>query len=250
MFVFLLSVTKNYFPAVAGNFPAGKILLLVLAIPIGASLINFCLSHSILGYGYRLFVAPGVIVHEISHALACLATGARIQAFSIFDKSGGRVEHYKPKIPIIGQIVISLAPFVGGGVVIYFLARMVGLSEIDPVSVSPGLTEIKSAIIYLTSSVDYGSYQNLLLIYLLVSVAVTMNPSLQDIKNISVTIFFLALVFGVLWKLTAFRPDLGFWITQTPRQIVVMVATIDLVLLLSLILSIMVFAVSKLIKPM
>lgn len=74
-----------------------------------------------LGRGFRIFVAPGVIVHEYSHVLACLLMGARIEKIALFEKTGGYVRHSIPKIPkwppvvgpSIGMVVISFAPIFG-----------------------------------------------------------------------------------------------------------------------------------------
>ena len=76
----------------------------------------------LLGFKAALyFFAPGVIIHELSHWLACVLTSTpvgRVALFSPREKptgSGnytlGYVEHGKPNF--IAQIVISLAPFFG-----------------------------------------------------------------------------------------------------------------------------------------
>ncbi len=61
-------------------------------------LVGALLDHlwaKILGAGkiYRIFVTPGILVHELSHALACLLMGAKVTDMTIFDKEGGHVTH-------------------------------------------------------------------------------------------------------------------------------------------------------------
>lgn len=223
-----------------------KIIVLFVAIPIGAMLIDYLLSHSIIGYGYRIFVAPGVIVHETAHAIGCLLTGAKITAFNIFEKSGGHVEHQKSKIPFIGQIVISLAPLLAGGVAIYFLARLVGFREVNLVGAPLSLEGLKSVVLHLISSIDIHNQRNWILLYLLISVAVTMNPSRQDVKNILISLLIIAAGIFAVIKYTSFRPDIMHFL---PSQVLMVVGTVDLLLLLVLAFSIIVFAISKLIKP-
>ena len=58
-------------------------------------------------YGIR---APGVIVHECSHILGCLITGATIKKVVFFSEKGGSVTHTSSKIPYLGDVVISTAP--------------------------------------------------------------------------------------------------------------------------------------------
>ncbi len=74
---------------------------------------------------FRFFVAPGVIIHEYSHALACLITGAKIHEIKLFKKEGGHVKHEPPKWPpkftFFSKVLISFAPVVGCILVMWFL---------------------------------------------------------------------------------------------------------------------------------
>ena len=69
--------------------------------------------------GSRLFtvlMAPGVIVHEVSHVVACLLSGATVKEVSLSNAGiAGKVVHTRPIIPVVGQALISLAPLVGCG---------------------------------------------------------------------------------------------------------------------------------------
>jgi len=58
-------------------------------------------------------MAPGVVVHELSHLVACSLTGAKVRRVVLFGPSGGSVTHTKPRMPILGQPLISLAPIAG-----------------------------------------------------------------------------------------------------------------------------------------
>src|SRR5687768_18527214 len=69
---------------------------------------------------YRLILLPGVVVHELSHTLACLLTRTSIHQISFWDETGGKVIHEKPKWPIITQPFISVAPLpVGIGLLLF-----------------------------------------------------------------------------------------------------------------------------------
>ncbi|MGE0433139.1 MAG: M50 family metallopeptidase [Planctomycetota bacterium] len=61
---------------------------------------------------FRLFVAPGIIVHEYSHALACLLTGTKIHEIKLFKRDGGHVKHEKPNATLLG--LPFLAPYQEG----------------------------------------------------------------------------------------------------------------------------------------
>ena len=59
-------------------------------------------------------IAPGVAVHELSHALACVLTGAKVHSMVLFRSDGsGEVKHGPPKLKYVGDVAISLAPLLG-----------------------------------------------------------------------------------------------------------------------------------------
>jgi hypothetical protein len=63
---------------------------------------------------YIIFAAPGIIVHEFSHYLACKITGAYVTKVKWISFEGGSVTHGPPKRGgVIGQSFISMAPFIG-----------------------------------------------------------------------------------------------------------------------------------------
>jgi hypothetical protein len=59
---------------------------------------------------YSLLRAPGVILHELSHVLGCLISGAKVKKVVYFSNEGGSVTYSSPKIPYIGDLVINIAP--------------------------------------------------------------------------------------------------------------------------------------------
>jgi hypothetical protein len=93
------------------NIKNYEYLSIILALLLLSFLIEFFLVRSFMGRYYRIFVAPGIIVHELSHAFACLITGAEIKRINLFEPSGGSVEHSNSKIPVLGQAIVSFAPF-------------------------------------------------------------------------------------------------------------------------------------------
>lgn len=172
-------------------------LILFLLLLLLAFFTNYFLMRSFLGYKYRYFVAPGIILHELSHAFACFICGAKITKISFFNKDGGSVEHQKPIIPILGPIIISLAPLVVSIILFYFLAK--GLKLESSLDLSTTFFNFKS----LLKTIDFTRWQNLLIIYLLLSTAVTMTPSWQDLINMLSPLIFLLIIFYLLFHFTA-----------------------------------------------
>jgi len=215
-------------------------LILFLAIIILSYIIDFYLSHSFFGAKYRYFLAPGVIVHELSHAFACLFTGAKVTQLSMFDKDGGHVNHTKSKIPILGSVIISTAPLIVGIVIIYLMSRKLGLSDFDFWKFSSDPKSIISANIILIKNISHFSIKNWLLFYLTVSVAVTMIPSRKDFANASIPLLILTLAFMLISKY------LHILLPVEPLNILFF-TTINL-LIIGLVLSIIIFALSNIFK--
>ena len=59
---------------------------------------------------YFLLSAPGVVIHECSHIIGCLITGAKIKKVVLLSKEGGMVSYAQPALPVIGNVIISTAP--------------------------------------------------------------------------------------------------------------------------------------------
>jgi len=223
-----------------------KFLIMLAFILVVSFLIDYLLSHSFLGKSYRIFAAPGVIVHELAHAALCVVTRAKITKISLFDKEGGSVQHSAPKIPLLGQILISLAPFAFGAAGIYFLSRRLGIGSVDLTAISVSRDGILNYFQNALSNLDLHNIQTWIIIYLVLSIAVTMTPSLQDLRNIFLSIIFIAVVIFLIYHFTSFRFHTAVLI---PNQILTLFSTVSLLLILSLFLSIILYILSKIFKP-
>lgn len=219
-----------------------KFLTLIIAIIILSFLIDFLLSNSFFGGGYRVFVAPGIILHELSHALLCFFTGAKITSISFFDKTGGSVQHHPSKLPIIGPIAISVAPFVFGAAAIYFLSRKIGidgpnLAAVD-ISQEGIINFFKGALLHF----NFRDIKTDIIFYLVLSISVTMVPSLQDLRNM----FLSLLTIGIVGYLIVKFSSLSLSSIVIPTQILTLLSTVFLLLILALVFSIVIFVISKL----
>ena len=223
-----------------------KMLVLIVVVLAIAFLLDFFLSRSFLGKKYRIFVAPGVIVHEFSHVIACLVNGAKIKKVSMFDKEGGMVVHEAGKIPFVSPAIISMAPFFVGLASIYFLSRKLGLNQVNiftlqTISVGAIIEFIKTIV----SGINIYDYRNWIIVYLVLSIAVTMVPSWQDLRNSFISLIVLALTAWGIDKFGLYRFNPHFFQNE---QLIVLLSTIIFLLILSLILSIIIFAMSVLIR--
>src|SRR5512142_52008 len=152
---------------------------------------------------YLLLMWPGVIVHELSHALGCLLTRTRIFDVKLFSprEEGpgnlvlGFVSHEKPRNPF-ATFVVSAAPFFGGAAAlrgILWLAAPSALRGIgSPLEFSSGqdaaaaiLGAVRSYAAFATAlaaSFDWHSWKTYLALFLLFSVSAHVAPSRHDMK--------------------------------------------------------------------
>ncbi|MFA7244409.1 MAG: M50 family metallopeptidase [Patescibacteria group bacterium] len=199
------------------------------------------LSYATGGF-YRIFVAPGIILHELSHAFFCLLTGAKVVSINFFKSDGGEVKHGHSKIPIIGPILISLSPFVIGALAIYFLSKFIGFKTLNVSEVTFNAQSIFHWFIDSMKSLNFTSISTIVAFYLILSIAVTMTPSVVDMRNILVSILVILFVVFIIFRYTHFRPSLGF--LATPELISILVTVLAL-LILAFILSIFIFAIKN-----
>lgn len=217
-------------------FSCVVMIILILALSFA---INMLLLHSV-GPFYRLFVIPGVIVHELSHAFACFITGAKVTGISVFKKDGGEVRHGHSAIPVLGPIFISIAPFIVGAILIFLFSKLIGLKPINLIDFNFTLENTAFMVKTSFSSLNFSAVKTWIGLYLVLSIAVTMIPSLQDMKNMFLSLVFIFLVVFVIYRYTNFRPDLSFLLR--PELFVVLTSVLFL-LIIALILSMIVYAV-------
>lgn len=138
------------------------------------------------GEKYRVFLAPGVIIHELSHALTCRIVGAKIDEINFFTLEGGHVKYRSPKLPVLGNMLIGFAPIIGGIGALLFFSWLFNLRIAT-------IQELPSFIME-----NWLSWQFWLFIYLIISIIICLVPSKQDIKNAFggvLVIFILGLIF-------------------------------------------------------
>ena len=146
---------------------------------------------------YYILKAPGVIIHECAHVLGCLITGATIKKVVLFSREGGSVTYTSPKIPYLGNVVISTAPLfciplVLAGCTWVFSQYLgcalpplpSGIYSMDAVpGLGSGIVEMFTQNIFVRFNAWF-----LLYLYLTLSLVLSVAPSSQDIRNAAIGI--------------------------------------------------------------
>lgn len=180
-------------------------LVLGIALLIGALYgLRWLWVHAVPAKFLAWLIAPGVAVHELSHAFACVITGAKVHSMVLFRADGsGEVKHGPPKLKYAGDVIISLAPLAGGTICLILLGIILN-SPINLYSVKAGgvhpsqldfLLELAGLVwqdlglaVRTTSLTDWRTY---VFFYFAMCFTLAMAPSRQDLKNGSVGILVL-----------------------------------------------------------
>ena len=159
---------------------------------------------------YYVIRAPGVIVHECSHILGCLITGARIKKVVFFSEKGGSVTYTSSKIPYLGDVVISTAPLLCIPLVLagctWVFSQYLGCI-FPPLPMGVDSTD---ALFGLCTGIVGMFTRNLLVgfnpwfllyLYITLTLVLSLAPSTQDIKNAVIGICIIILVgILILWS--------------------------------------------------
>jgi hypothetical protein len=152
---------------------------------------------------YIFLSAPGIVVHECAHIIGCLVSGAKIKKVVLLSKDGGKVSYVPPAIPVLGNVIINSAPLfiiplllVG---MTWFFGTYAGctfpslvLIQYNPASMFSLVTTIGQTLYY--NFITHFNGWFIFYLYLVTSLALSISPSTQDLKNSIVGIIFLILV--------------------------------------------------------
>lgn len=147
------------------------------------------LPFRFLYYAIRM---PGIALHEISHVTGCLVTGAAVKKVVLFSKEGGSVTYAEPKIPLLGNVVISTAPLILMPLFLALLTEVFPLlsagssvSGLPSAGAGIALYELAASVAGLFAANLFSRFNGwfLLYLYLCVSVILSLAPSRQDFSN-------------------------------------------------------------------
>ena len=166
-------------------------------------------------YAIRL---PGVVLHEISHMIGCVVTGAEIRKVVYFSQEGGSVTYSEPRIPVVGTVIISTAPLFFLPLILAVLTWIFGTyfgCSVPPVvpltgDLVAGSEDIFKNVIPLFSSNLIVHPNGWFLVYLFVcgSIVLSLAPSGQDFKNAAIGIGFLLALCLLILK-SGFGPGIA-----------------------------------------
>jgi hypothetical protein len=167
---------------------------------------------------FNSVLLPGTLVGLLGHVLGLLVTGATISETTLFkDDDSGEPETTadpKPKIPVVGHVIIGLLPLLACGAGVFFTAKYLGgptVSQINDDVVGPKLptsvggfwqllrdqiTLVESTVTAIASS-DFRNWKTVVFLYLLICLAVRMAPFSGNLRGALGAIVLLGIGGGV-----------------------------------------------------
>ena len=145
----------------------GVIIILITALGYLSNFLNWrYLNNGVIRFLYYI----GALVHETSHAVLCVLTGAKIEEFTVFSTQP-RVVHRKSRIPFLGELLISAAPIAGGLLFLFLVNRYLLGNYFAPTAAS-------------LLQINIFQWQSWVMILLLFNAGAMLGPSTQDLKNV------------------------------------------------------------------
>jgi hypothetical protein len=172
-----------------------NILFWSVVLVVSSVLLERMWAYSLARWLYIIFASPGIIVHELSHLVACLITGAKVTKVVLISREGGSVTHGRPRWGLLGQTIVSMAPFAGIPLVLVLAGLVFDLVPFFRLDMTWGhrqswdfgnmlMGTFVSALELIRDNLfDNGSLWFLLYLYLAASLTVSLAPSKQDLKN-------------------------------------------------------------------
>lgn len=165
------------------------------------------------------------MVHELSHFVLCLVTGATITEFNLMRLKDVEIKYDTPKVPIFGDFLIVFAPIVACTAVwmgiSFALGNPVNVKASMPnevVFTSQGFFEfakdlldaIKDTLLGLWQTADIRNPRWIGFVFATIIFTISMAPQAKDLKYLIPGVILLAAIFFMLAK---FNIGVSPWIT-------------------------------------
>jgi hypothetical protein len=197
----------------------------------------------------NMVLLPGTLVAQMGHVLGLLVTGGTVNNTTLIkdDETGApeQTPDPKPRIPIVGPVLVGLLPLLLCAVAIFFAAKHLGgpavkdmtfheVKQSLPVSMPSFWQLMRDHITVMEQTfgaatrIDASSWKPIIFLYLLVCLSVRMAPfpgNLRGSLGAIVVVSLLAALFA------AITPKTDTWIRDGWSVLSLAVATLSLLLL-------------------
>jgi hypothetical protein len=131
----------------------------------------------------RFLYYIGAFIHESSHAILCLVTGAKVYEYNVIS-SQPHVTHGRPRLPLIGNLLISSAPIFGGLLFLFLVDHYLLGGRFAPAAFNGQWNSLLWEPLRLLAQMRPLEWQSWVMAILLINAGAMLGPSPQDIKNV------------------------------------------------------------------
>ena len=167
----------------------GIVIIVISALGYASNWINWRFLNYKINY---LLYYMGAFVHESSHAVMCILTRAKISQYKVF-VSQPHVTYSNSKLPILGNLLISIAPIIGG-LSFLFLVNNYFLSNQFTMPVFSEWKYFWSDFLILIRQIDMSNWKDWVALFLFLNMGAMIGPSWQDLKNVWILIILLVFI--------------------------------------------------------
>lgn len=133
---------------------------------------------------YRTFLWPGVLIHELSHAIMAKILGAKIYEIVLWEKSGGHVTHGPTKLPWLGNFLVGIAPIFGG----FLIYTILGYFLLGPELSQPVINLVNypwnlNNWWLVIQAIPWFTWQAYVWLFFVLNMGVAIAPSWSDLEN-------------------------------------------------------------------
>ena len=197
---------------------------------------------------------PGTLVAQLGHALGVLVTGGTVNKLALMaDDDSGQPpspDDARPRVPIVGPVVVALLPMVALGTAIYQSVKWVGgpimrympAEQYVPAAVPQSMAATWAQLRNLISlaqytldavrQVDLMDWRNALFVYLLICMSVRMAPLPGNLRGHLGAVVVTGLLAALLGNIA---PGVSEWLIASWPVLTLTIATLVLLLMASLV---------------
>ncbi len=162
---------------------------------------------------FNTLLLPGTLIALLGHILGLLVTGATVNTATLYKDGSGDPETTtdpKPRIPVIGPVIIGMLPLLACGTAIFFVVQYLGgpiLGRLPsnfvrlelPTTLSGifdllrGQISLVESLVAAVRAVDFHEWKSGVFVYLLVCLTIRMAPFEGTLRGALVAIVVLGL---------------------------------------------------------
>ena len=155
---------------------------------------------------YYLLLLPGIILHELCHAVVALLLGLKVGKFSLGPRTRGRfVQLGSVQVTsggVLRDSLVGLAPFLGGTAVLLLVSyRVFDVGTLGQAWLTGGWNGVFASVPGIWRVPDFWLWA-----YMIFAVSNAMTPSPADREPWLIAVLYLLLALAVAWLIGALAP--------------------------------------------